>query len=55
MTVVAANEVRAGATPILFLALAPLLPLAGVALSYGPAIDPTYEMAVVSPCTASGS
>lgn len=49
MTVVAANEVRVGATPILFLALAPLLPLAGVALSYGPAIDPTYEMAVVSP------
>ncbi|MEU3333397.1 zf-HC2 domain-containing protein [Streptomyces sp. NPDC002144] len=33
----------------LFLALAPLLPLAGVALSYGPALDPTYEMAVVSP------
>ncbi|GHD99918.1 zf-HC2 domain-containing protein [Streptomyces alanosinicus] len=32
-----------------FLALAPLLPLAGVALSYGPALDPTYEMAVVSP------
>ncbi|MEU6776331.1 zf-HC2 domain-containing protein [Streptomyces sp. NPDC046759] len=33
----------------LFLALAPMLPLAGVALSYGPALDPTYEMAVVSP------
>ncbi|MCH5674794.1 zf-HC2 domain-containing protein [Streptomyces gilvus] len=33
----------------LFLALAPLLPLAGVALSYGPVLDPTYEMAVVSP------
>ena len=49
MTVVAADAVRAGATPILFLALAPLLPLAGVAVSYGPGIDPTYEMAVVSP------
>jgi len=36
-------------TPALFLALAPLLPLAGVALSYGPALDPTYEMAVVAP------
>ncbi|MFE0672207.1 zf-HC2 domain-containing protein [Streptomyces sp. NPDC058867] len=36
-------------SPTLFLALAPLLPLAGVALSYGPALDPTYEMAVVSP------
>ncbi|MEG3631988.1 zf-HC2 domain-containing protein [Streptomyces poriticola] len=35
--------------PTLFLALAPLLPLAGVALSYGPALDPTYEMAVVAP------
>ncbi|MEU2285882.1 zf-HC2 domain-containing protein [Streptomyces sp. NPDC013178] len=35
--------------PVLFLALAPLLPLAGVALSYGPAVDPTHEMAVVAP------
>ncbi|MFG3163742.1 zf-HC2 domain-containing protein [Streptomyces sp. NPDC048232] len=35
--------------PALFLALAPLLPLAGVALAYGPVMDPTYEMAVVSP------
>ncbi|WP_225098081.1 zf-HC2 domain-containing protein [Streptomyces sp. CoH27] len=34
---------------MVFLALAPLLPLAGVALSYGPALDPTYEMAVVAP------
>ncbi|MFD7687273.1 zf-HC2 domain-containing protein [Streptomyces sp. NPDC059781] len=38
-----------GGSPTLFLALAPLLPLAGVALSYGPALDPTYEMAVVAP------
>jgi hypothetical protein len=49
MTVIAANSVRAPGTISLFLALAPLLPLAGVALSYGPALDPTYEMAVVSP------
>ncbi|MET8132167.1 MULTISPECIES: zf-HC2 domain-containing protein [unclassified Streptomyces] len=49
MTVAAANAVQSGATPTLFLALAPLLPLAGVAVSYGPALDPTYEMAVVSP------
>ncbi|MFJ4619849.1 zf-HC2 domain-containing protein [Streptomyces sp. NPDC088812] len=35
--------------PGLFLALAPLLPLAGVALSYGPALDPTHEMALVAP------
>ncbi|CAL9501430.1 hypothetical protein SUDANB176_03450 [Streptomyces sp. enrichment culture] len=39
----------AGGPPTFFLALAPLLPLAGVALSYGPALDPTYEVAVVAP------
>jgi hypothetical protein len=49
MTVVAAYSMRVATSPSLFLALAPLLPLAGVALSYGPALDPTYEMAVVSP------
>jgi len=49
MTVVAADSMRIAGSPILFLALAPLLPLAGVALSYGPALDPTYEMALVSP------
>ncbi|MBW8702468.1 hypothetical protein MBT84_23005 [Streptomyces sp. MBT84] len=36
-------------SPVLFLALAPLLPLAGVALSYGPALDPTHELAIVAP------
>ncbi|WP_328872299.1 zf-HC2 domain-containing protein [Streptomyces sp. NBC_00287] len=41
--------VHSAGSPTLFLALAPLLPLAGVALSYGPALDPTYEMAVVAP------
>ncbi|GGN60347.1 hypothetical protein GCM10011579_025370 [Streptomyces albiflavescens] len=49
MTVVAADAVQSAASPSLFLALAPLLPLAGVALSYGPKLDPTYETAVVSP------
>ena len=49
MSVVAAYAGRTTSSPTLFLALAPLLPLAGVALSYGPALDPTYEMAVVSP------
>ncbi|MFI8220493.1 zf-HC2 domain-containing protein [Streptomyces sp. NPDC085932] len=47
--VAAGHAVRSGQSPTLFLALAPLLPLAGVALSYGPALDPTYEMAVVAP------
>jgi hypothetical protein len=43
------GAVRTTESPTLFLALAPLLPLVGVALSYGPALDPTYEMTVVSP------
>jgi hypothetical protein len=33
----------------LFLVLAPLLPLAGVAASFGPGIDPVYEVAVAAP------
>ncbi|MFJ4270480.1 zf-HC2 domain-containing protein [Streptomyces coelicoflavus] len=43
--------VAAGAAdrPTLFLACAPLLPLVSVALAYGPVLDPTHEMAVVSP------
>jgi hypothetical protein len=48
-TFVVALTAGAAGRPTLFLALAPLLPLAGVALAYGPALDPTYEMAVVSP------
>ncbi|OIJ64799.1 membrane protein [Streptomyces mangrovisoli] len=46
MTVV---MVRTADSPVLFLGLAPLMPLAGVALSYGPVLDPTYEMTVVAP------
>lgn len=49
LTVAVAAGHATGGSPTLFLALAPLLPLAGVALSYGPALDPTYEMAVVAP------
>ncbi|MEU9626357.1 zf-HC2 domain-containing protein [Streptomyces luteogriseus] len=49
LSVAAGHAVRGGEFPTLFLALAPLLPLVGVALSYGPALDPTYEMAVVAP------
>jgi anti-sigma factor RsiW len=37
------------AHPLVFLAVAPLLPLVGVAASYGPGIDPTYEIALVAP------
>ena len=32
-----------------FLALAPLLPLAGIAAAYGPGIDPTYEIGIAAP------
>ena len=49
LSVGAGHVPHSGEFPTLFLALAPLLPLAGVALSYGPALDPTYEMAVVAP------
>jgi hypothetical protein len=33
----------------LFLALAPLLPVAGVAAAYGPSADPSYELALAAP------
>ncbi|MBC2904043.1 zf-HC2 domain-containing protein [Streptomyces cupreus] len=49
LLVTTVGVVYSAGSPTLFLALAPLLPLAGVALSYGPALDPTYEMAVVAP------
>ena len=47
LAVWAANHREAGLA--LFLALAPLLPLAGVAAAYGPDIDPTYEVALAAP------
>lgn len=34
---------------LVFLILAALLPLAGVAAAYGPGIDPTYEVGLVAP------
>ncbi|MEU6357390.1 zf-HC2 domain-containing protein, partial [Streptomyces sp. NPDC047072] len=49
LLLVTVGAVRTTDSPTLFLALAPLLPLAGVALSYGRVLDPTYEMAVVAP------
>jgi hypothetical protein len=45
----AGHAARAMAAPVLFLAVAPLLPLVGVALSFGPRVDPTYELALVAP------
>lgn len=37
-----------------FLIIAPLLPVAGVAASYGPGIDPTYEIGLASPMRSLG-
>jgi hypothetical protein len=45
----AAHLAQAMAAPLPFLAVAPLLPLVGVAASFGPGVDPTYEMALVAP------
>ncbi|MFC9463605.1 zf-HC2 domain-containing protein [Streptomyces coelicoflavus] len=49
MTFLVAVAAGAADRPTLFLACAPLLPLVSVALAYGPVLDPTHEMAVVSP------
>lgn len=53
VTVVLAFAVAAayvpGQQPVLFLVLAPLVPLAGVAAAYGPGVDPTYEIGVAAP------
>lgn len=49
LAVFVANATASLEAPLFFLATAPLLPLAGVALSFGPRLDPTYEMALVAP------
>lgn len=38
-----------GDGPWLLLVIAPLLPVAGVATAFGPALDPTYEIGVAAP------
>ncbi len=38
-----------GELAVLFLLVAPLLPLAAVALAYGPEVDPAHEVAVAAP------
>ena len=38
-----------GESIVVFLIVAPMLPLAGVAAAYGPGIDPTYEIGLASP------
>jgi hypothetical protein len=44
-----AHLARSTSVPTLLLAIAPLLPLIGVAISFGPQVDPSYELAVVAP------
>lgn len=34
---------------LFFLAVAPLLPLAGIAAAFGPGVDPTYEVGIAAP------
>ncbi|TMK86721.1 MAG: zf-HC2 domain-containing protein [Actinobacteria bacterium] len=41
---------RAGSVGVLqFLVVAPLIPLAGIAVAYGPRVDPTYEVGLAAP------
>ncbi len=47
LAVVVANSAANGY--VFFLAVAPLLSLAGIAAAYGPGIDPTYEVGVAAP------
>ncbi|WP_215453471.1 anti-sigma factor [Streptomyces sp. ATCC 21386] len=49
LTLLLAVGVGLAGSPLMLLATAPLLPLAGVAVSFGPGLDPTYETAVVAP------
>lgn len=45
----AADPGRAEASLTLFLAVAPLVPVLGVALAYGPGVDPAHDMTVATP------
>lgn len=49
VTTTAAHLARALTVPVPLLAVAPLLPLIAVAISFGPRVDPSYELAVVAP------
>ncbi|MDP9342763.1 MAG: adenylate/guanylate cyclase domain-containing protein [Actinomycetota bacterium] len=39
--------------PLMFLVVAPLLPLGGVAAAFGPGVDPTYEVGLACPARTS--
>ncbi len=40
---------QGGGSELLFLVLAPLIPVMGVALAYGPGVDPAHEVTVAAP------
>ncbi|MFI1829204.1 zf-HC2 domain-containing protein [Streptomyces sp. NPDC020412] len=52
LTTLIARLAEPAGTPVLFLGLAPLLPVAGVAVSYGWRWDPAHEMGLVTPLRA---
>jgi hypothetical protein len=47
--VLAAWVSRGADATLWFLCVAPLLPMAGIAVAYGPGIDPTYEIGLAAP------
>ncbi|MEV5576221.1 hypothetical protein AB0L06_39840 [Spirillospora sp. NPDC052269] len=49
LAAIAARLTHGSGGSSLFLAAAPLVSLAGVAVSYGPAFDPTYELTITAP------
>ena len=43
------SHLASGGSAVLFMIVAPLLPVAGVAVAFGPGVDPTYELLVAAP------
>ena len=43
------SHLAAGGNAALFMIVAPLLPVAGIAVAFGPGVDPTYELLVAAP------
>ena len=47
--ILAADPTRDNSSVLVFLAMAPLVPVLGVGLAYGPGIDPAHDMTVATP------
>ena len=43
------SNLASGGSAALFMIVAPLLPVAGVAVAFGPGVDPTYELLIAAP------